>query len=79
MNRPWSIAVGWISLTVAAGIGYYLAKKDIKARHRDRIQEQMIQEKKKSIEIMPGNGNMGSDELSKFHASKEQGVKEQSI
>ncbi|KTW28045.1 hypothetical protein T552_01907 [Pneumocystis carinii B80] len=37
MNKPWSIAVGWTSLTLAAGIAYYFAKKDIKARHRERI------------------------------------------
>ncbi|EMR09809.1 hypothetical protein PNEG_01990 [Pneumocystis murina B123] len=76
MNKPWSIAVGWVSLTIAAGIGYYFAKKDIKARHRDRILEsQKIQEKAKLEEIKTRNVDMNSDELSKFHVSKEQGVR----
>lgn len=37
MNKPWSIALGWGSLTLAAGIGYYFAKKDINARHREQM------------------------------------------
>lgn len=42
MNTPNSMAVGWGSLLVAAGVAYYFAKKDINDR-RDREHKKRLQ------------------------------------
>ncbi|KAG5438140.1 hypothetical protein PCANB_002991 [Pneumocystis canis] len=40
------MALGWISLTLAAGTGYYFAKKDIDARRKEQLLRHSITQDK---------------------------------
>ncbi|KZT23737.1 hypothetical protein NEOLEDRAFT_1179949 [Neolentinus lepideus HHB14362 ss-1] len=39
MNSPQSMAVGWGSLVLAAGVSFYYAKKNIDERRREQAAE----------------------------------------
>ncbi|KAG4304825.1 hypothetical protein PORY_001878 [Pneumocystis oryctolagi] len=85
MNKPWSMALGWGSLIVAAGIGYCFAKKEINARRQEKMlrgnftQDKLDWEKRVALDEERINKNNNSKDLIRKNEDLVKNVKENSL